>query len=202
MKLAQRGLVPLSHRGRVGEGETGRARLIIQGGTLPCPLVKLQNRNKPNGESALQTGINFIAASCIVLSQHVIAAPSTCTISSTPIDFGTYSVFSMSPNNNSGGGITIVCTNGSGSSFDVALSTGLSNGYASRLMKSGINQLNYNLYTSAARTAVWGDGTGGSSVMRANKGGTTTLTLFGQIPAEKDANVGTYSDSITATVNF
>ena len=202
MKRAQRGLVPLSHRGRVGEGETGRARLIIQGGTLPCPLVKLQNRMKPNGESGLQAAIKITAICFLIFSQPVFAKPSTCTITSTPVNFGAYSVFSMSPNNNSGGSIIIVCTNGSGGPFDVMLSTGASNGYASRVMKSGINTLNYNLYTSAARTAVWGDGTGGSSVMRANKGGTTTLTLFGQIPAEKDANVGTYSDSITATVNF
>jgi spore coat protein U-like protein len=69
-------------------------------------------------------------------------------------------------------------------------------------MKSGANLLNYNLYTSAARNVVWGDGTGGSNTMSATANGSTTLNIFGQIPASQDAAVGTYTDSITATVNF
>ena len=178
----------------------GKNNCIVK---LACVIpVNLQNRKKLIGESGNQTAIKITAICFLILSQPAFAKPSTCTINSTPINFGSYSVFSMSPNNNSGGSITIVCTNGSGGSFDVMLSTGLSNGYTSRVMKSGINQLNYNLYTSAARTSIWGDGSDGSNVMRASKGGTTTLTLFGQIPAEQDANVGAYSDSITATVNF
>jgi len=142
------------------------------------------------------------AAWFAVLPQLSFAASSTCTISATPVNFGAYSVFSTFPNNNSGGGVTVVCNNDSGGSFEVTLSTGLSNSYASRVMQSGANPLNYNLYTSAARTAVWGDGTGGSNTMMAAKNSTTMLNIFGQIPAGQDATVGTYTDSITVTVNF
>jgi spore coat protein U-like protein len=69
-------------------------------------------------------------------------------------------------------------------------------------MRSGANVLTYNLYTSAARTVIWGDGTGGSSTISARSNSTTILDLFGQIPAGQDVGVGTYTDSITTTVIF
>lgn len=69
-------------------------------------------------------------------------------------------------------------------------------------MKSGANILNYNIYTSASRTIVWGDGTGGSHTQTAYKNSTTTLNLFGQIPAAQDVANGIYIDDLIATVNF
>jgi spore coat protein U-like protein len=117
------------------------------------------------------------------------------------VDFGTYDVFSSFPNNNGVGSITIDCQGG-GSNILVALSNGQSSNYVSRLMRSGENSMKYNLYTSAARNVVWGDGTGGSSTMMINKNSTTTLSVFGQIPAEQDAAVGFYTDSITTIIIF
>ena len=146
--------------------------------------------------------IGATAAWLAVSSHSSFAEHSACALSVTSVNFGAYSVFSLSPNNISGGGITITCTNSNGDPFDVTLSTGQSNNYASRVMVSGVNTLNYNLYTSAARTSVWGDGTGGSSVMAADKDHTTTLSVFGQIPAGQDASVGIYTDRITVVVNF
>ena len=120
----------------------------------------------------------------------------------TGVSFGTYNVFTPISNTNGVGSLTISCNGGSAPGFVVTLSTGQSNTYSSRAMKNGGNSLNYNLYTSAARTVVWGDGTGGSNVMIAIKNGTTALNVFGEIPAEQDATVGIYTDSITAIVNF
>lgn len=137
-----------------------------------------------------------------VISQPSLAAPSCTFTSVTAVSFGAYDVFAVVPNNNGVGGLTIRCIGGGGPSFAVTLSTGQSNSYASRIMKSGVNQLNYNLYTTAARTAIWGDGTGGSSTLAATANSTTTLSVFGQIPAGQDVTVGTYTDSITATVTF
>ena len=137
----------------------------------------------------------------IIWPQSSFAAAS-CTIDSvSDVNFGTYDVFSSFANNNGVGNITINCK-GSASAFIVALSSGQSNSYISRLMKSGGNALSYNLYTSAARNIIWGDGTGGSSTMMINKNDTATLSLFGQIPAGQDAAVGAYTDNITTIVNF
>lgn len=137
-----------------------------------------------------------------VISQPSLAAPSCTFTSVTAVSFGAYDVFAAVPNNNGVGGLTIRCIGGGGPSFAVTLSTGQSNSYAARVMKSGANQLTYNLYTNSARTVIWGDGTGGSSMMTAAANSTTTLSVFGQIPAGQDVPVGTYTDSITATVTF
>ncbi|MFA7279349.1 MAG: spore coat U domain-containing protein [Sterolibacterium sp.] len=137
------------------------------------------------------------AALFAVLAQPACAA--SCTISTTPVSFGIYDVFAMNPNNNGIGSLTLVCSTDAG---NVALSTGQSNTYAARVMRSGANPLTYNLYTSAARTRVWGDGSGGSRVMRAAEKATTIFSIYGQIPAGQDAAVGTYTDNITVTITF
>ncbi len=151
-------------------------------------------------------GILLIGATTTVLiallSQTLPALASCRFTAVTGASFATYNVFTSLSNTGGVGSLTINC-NGSGSpSFVVTLSTGQSNTYFARVMKSGGNSLNYNLYTSAARTVVWGDGTGGSNVMTASRNGSTTLSIFGEIPAEQDATVGTYSDSITTIINF
>ena len=72
-------------------------------------------------------------------------------------------------------------------------------------MKSSGNSLNYNLYTDATYTSIWGSGSGGtSSVSKTNGSGETgsTITIYGKIPAEQDVYAGSYSDSITITISF
>jgi spore coat protein U-like protein len=137
----------------------------------------------------------------LIIWPHASYADASCRINSvSSVNFGTYDVFSSLANNNGVGSITIKCQ-GSASAF-VALSSGKSNSYVSRQMISGRNTLSYNLYTSAARNIIWGDGTGGSSTMVVNKNDNATLSLFGQIPAGQDAAIGSYTDNITTVVNF
>ena len=140
-----------------------------------------------------------VAASLAALSPGALAAVS-CTVSANPVIFSAYNVWDQSPNNSGVGRVRIDCKGGGGSS--VRLSTGQSNSYALRTMKSGANTLNYNLYTTAARDVVWGDGTGGSSFLTTGKNDTVTLDVFGQIPAGQDAAVGDYTDSVTVFVEF
>jgi len=137
---------------------------------------------------------------CSSLSLPVNAA---CLIASiNGVSFGQYDVFTSSSNTNGVGSLTVNCNGGGASTFVTSLSTGQSNTYSMRVMKSGGNSLNYNLYTSAARTVVWGNGTGGSNVISTLRSNNTALSIFGEIPAEQDPGVGTYTDSITATVSF
>ncbi len=65
--------------------------------------------------------------------------------------------------------------------------------------------LNYNLYLDAARTTIWGDGTGGTQVYsNANPPNNTnvTVTIYGRIPASQDVSAGSYTNTVTATINF
>lgn len=144
----------------------------------------------------------IVGAGTTILSAATFAAPSCSFNSSAPVSFGVYDVLSASPNVNGVGSITIKCQGGGPHTFVVSLSRGQSNSYAFRVMKSGGNSLNYNLYTSTQRTRVWGDGTGGSRTMTVERNSTTTLSIFGEIPAGQDAATGIYLDNIAATVDF
>jgi len=152
---------------------------------------------------SLASRITRIACAGLLASmcQAALARPS-CTFSSgSQVDFGIYDVFATLPNNFGVGSINVDC-NGGGGPFKVTLSTGQSHSFTSRQMRSGANVLNYNLYTAASRSTVWGDGTGPSSAMYAGRNSLSRLDIFGQIPALQDAAVGNYSDNITAIVNF
>lgn len=107
--------------------------------------------------------------------------------------------------------ITLTCTNGAQPT--VALNAGTTTGdaYTQRLMASGTNTLQYNLYTTNTYANVWGDGTTGGSktvqVATPSTGLSTpqTLTVYGQLPdspTNKNAVPGSYSDLITATVTY
>jgi spore coat protein U-like protein len=144
-----------------------------------------------------------MAAVLLIAMWQPLPAWASCSfISVTDVGFGTYNVFDALPNTSGVGSITIKCQGGPGYAYDITLSTGQSHSFASRLMKSGANSLSYNIYTSATRSIVWGDGTAGSSTQSAYKNNTTTLSLFGQIPAGQDVANGIYTDNLIATVIF
>jgi|JI10StandDraft_1071094.scaffolds.fasta_scaffold282357_2 spore coat protein U-like protein len=135
------------------------------------------------------------------MSSALLAKPSCNFTMGAPANFDLYAVFATMPNNSGVGSITIDCQGGGGP-FKVMLSTGQSNTFSVRTMRSGPNTLHYNLYTSAARSGVWGDGSGASGVMFASRNTRSNFYIYGQIPALQDAAVGTYSDNIIATVDF
>jgi spore coat protein U-like protein len=64
--------------------------------------------------------------------------------------------------------------------------------------------LQYNLYLDAARTAIWGDGTGGtqSYTTASPPSGTQVVTIYGRIVAGQDVAAGGFADTVTAIVNF
>lgn len=119
------------------------------------------------------------------------------------------------PNYTPGGGtqtgstnILVKCTKNS--PFTVALNAGATTGgtITQRLMGSGANTLQYNLYTSAALATVFGDGTAGSSTVPGTGTGiatAVTVTAYGQLPdnATNQAAVpGAYTDTITVTISY
>jgi spore coat protein U-like protein len=125
-----------------------------------------------------------------------------CTISAADLTFGVYSTIGSSDLDGSST-VQIKCT--LNASYTIALNAGTTAGgtIPARLMTSGAGTLGYNLYTTAGRTTVWGDGTGGSSsVAGTGSGLTQSLTVYGRINAAQNVETGSYSDVITATVSF
>lgn len=136
-----------------------------------------------------------------------------CTCNITRADnvaFGNYQPFS-SGDIDVAGTVEVYCfvTVGVTASIDISLSRGSSGSYTPRTMMSGSNTLNYNLYTNSSRTTIWGDGSGGTSIVTRNfilgllGSITLTNTVYGRLPAgQTTAAVGPYSDTITVTVEY
>jgi spore coat protein U-like protein len=152
----------------------------------------------------------FLRLSLAVLG-GLISVPAraalTCTfVSVADVAFANYDVFNVGSSTKTTGSITFQCNKVGGAQFmTLDLSAGNSGTYSPRRMRFGANTLNYNLYLDAANTQVWGDGTGGTSEFgpfdptdKKNQ----VVTIYATISAGQDVNVGMYTDSITATLNF
>jgi spore coat protein U-like protein len=129
-------------------------------------------------------------------------AEAACTIATTAMNFGTYSVFSATPTDTTST-FTADCGANDVNVF-INFSKGSSSTYTPRTLRNGSEVLNYNIYADAARTLIVGDQTGGTVHYTSSRPGDPpqTLTLYGRIPAGQDVAVGTYTDTVLATINF
>ncbi|WP_067065655.1 Csu type fimbrial protein [Roseateles chitosanitabidus] len=101
--------------------------------------------------------------------------------------------------------LTVECTNTT--PFTLSLSAGLNAGgitnFSQRKLKNGSYTLGYQLYTDAARTAIWGDGTSGSTTYGGNgTGGLLTVYIYGRLPSLTGTIPGTYTDTVTVTITY
>jgi spore coat protein U domain-containing protein, fimbrial subunit CupE1/2/3/6 len=125
-----------------------------------------------------------------------------CTISTTSVTFGSYDVFASTPTDTTG---TVSFTCSGNADVTIRLSKGGSSTFNPRTMNGGTDTLNYNLYKDAARTTVWGDGTGSTATYTQTAVPNSTaqnLTIYARIPAAQDVGAGTYTDSVTVTIDF
>lgn len=140
----------------------------------------------------------------------VARAVADCSVSATTVAFGSYNPFNATATDSTGD-IAVACTLGGIISlllsYQIKLSTGGNGSYAPRRMSSGANTLNYNLYTTAGRSTVWGNGTASTGTL--SDGyllgiGTTTrhYTVHGRVPALQNVQGGAYTDTITVTVDY
>lgn len=124
-----------------------------------------------------------------------------CTVTATDLAFGTYTSSSGSPLQ----GTTIVrttCTPSSG--YNIGLNAGTSTGATinQRKMSSGVNTLNYQLYSNATRTTIWGNTPGTDTVTGVGTGLAVDHTVYGSVPAAQVVPAGDYQDVITVTVSY
>lgn len=133
----------------------------------------------------------------------------TCSLSAIATSFGVYAPFSAMPLD-SAGSVTVTCEGLLGLlvSYEVQLSTGSSGSYAPRRLNGPGYQLDYNLYIDAARSSVWGDGSGGTTTVSDNYtlsvlfSVVRNYTVYGRMPAGQNVAPGSYTDTITVTINY
>jgi spore coat protein U-like protein len=125
-----------------------------------------------------------------------------CVVSANPLPFGNYDPTATTPVDATTT-LSVLCT--VGTSFTVGLNAGTASGatVTTRRMTNGANTLGYALYQEAARTNNWGN-TPGTDTPLATTAPIlpTTLTVYGRLPASQNVPAGSYTDTITVTVNY
>ena len=166
--------------------------------------------------SGLRVALIFVGAiGLAMVTSYVKAATDTatfsvtanivdaCDVQATNHAFGAYSP-SSSTALDATSTLSVYCT--VGTPYALALNIGTGGGtFTGRKMVSGGNELVYNLYTSAARTTVWGDGSGATGTVSGTGTGlltASTHTVYGRIGVNQDANPGSYSSTVTVTLTF
>jgi spore coat protein U-like protein len=136
----------------------------------------------------------------IAVSANVVA---NCTITTAALPFGQYSGAAINASTN----ITVTCSNLS--TYTVGLDTGKTSGATETTRQMNISPstagaLKYSLLTggySGSGSSNWGNVTG-TWVSGTGTGNAQTLTVYGVLPANQFVPVGSYTDTITATVTY
>lgn len=147
-----------------------------------------------------QAALAATATSSLNVTATVTA---NCTVSTSALAFGSVNVIGGS-NVDGTGGLTITCTNGTAWSAAAGIGSGSGASFTNRRMTAGANLLNYNLYTTTARTIVWGDGTASTGTLSGTgTGGAQSVTVYGRVGSgQTGVPAGSYADTVAVTVTY
>lgn len=144
-----------------------------------------------------------------LLILKVELAISGCTINTSPIRFGIYDPFLSIPSDTKGT-ITINCTSEVVKATLTLSQSSTSGSFNPRQMKGsgGTDLLNYNIYTDIARTIIFGNGAGGTGDIGIKRPTgppapwSQMIDIYGRIPPGQNVSVGSYSDTLTVTIDW
>ena len=151
--------------------------------------------------------LNILLAAAIFLTLlNTGTASAACSVSATPVSFGSYDTFSPSPTDTTGS-VIVTCDEQQPPRVIAAISQSASSGtFSPRWMHlaTGSDVLEYNIYTNKQYTKIWGDSSGNtyteSSAVKENK--PWVSTLYARIPAGQDVSAGSYNDTLTVTITW
>src|SRR5712691_1136728 len=153
-------------------------------------------RNQPSRrkkEDTMKRSVLSLAALItLALSTPMFAATATaslpinasvaanCSISTSAVNFGSYDPIgaNAAANLDATGTVTVTCTKGAGLSIDLGLGANAS-GATRRVNDGGTNYMNYELYSDAGRTTVWGSGASGLAIAVAPSKAARGFTVYG-----------------------
>jgi len=151
---------------------------------------------------ALSTSGTAQAATATTTFPVTATVLKACVVSANPLAFGNYDPTSGTPLDATTT-LSVLCT--VGTSFTVGLNAGTASGASvtTRRMVNGANTLSYALYQDSGRSTNWGN-TPGTDTPAATTApiAASSLTVYGRVTAGQNVPVGSYSDTITVTVNY
>jgi len=130
--------------------------------------------------------------------QVTATVANSCTVTATSLAFGNYTLAQLDGTPT----ITATCTNGT--TYTIGLDAGTFSGATTstrRMTGPSAAGLSYSLFSDSGRTTNWGNATG-SWVSGTGTGAAQVLTVYGRIPANQTALIGSYTDTVTVTVTF
>ena len=165
--------------------------ILTRGGIVPATALIVLAASPAGAQTA---------ASSLNVNATVTA---NCTVSTSALGFGSVNTIGGS-NVDGTGGLSITCTNGTAWSAAAGVGAGSGASFTSRRMTAGANVLNYNLYTSAARTTVWGDGTASTGLLSGTgTGAAQSVTVYGRVSSgQTGVPAGSYADTVSVTVTY
>jgi spore coat protein U domain-containing protein, fimbrial subunit CupE1/2/3/6 len=165
--------------------------------------------------AALLTAAGVASAASTATSTFNVTATvlKNCLVTSPDLAFGNYTPGSgtaLTGNTT----ISVRCTKTT--PYTVSLNVGAAanvtagSAYTQRLLVNGANTLQYNLFSNAGMTTIFGDGTGTTGTIAGTGNGVAaasaqSVTVYGQLPdsaTNQNSPPGAYTDQITVTVTY
>lgn len=125
-----------------------------------------------------------------------------CTIAANSLDFGQTGVITASITGSST--INVTCTNTTPYNVGLDAGTGAGSAGTTRFLNgTGANTdtVAFNLYRTPG-SGLWGSNQGVDTMAGTGNGNAQTLTVYGEVPAQKAPTPDNYKSTITATVYF
>jgi spore coat protein U-like protein len=148
----------------------------------------------------------LMATAAVLVAMALVggdAEAAQCSISATPVSFGTYDVFAAAPLD-SLGSVMYRCSGGA-KVIAITISDGWGGSFTPRKLLSFTGWLGYNLYRDPSRSVVWGNGTSGTSFYATTNipnNRDVSVPVYGRVDAGQDVRAGLYGDYVSVTVNF
>jgi spore coat protein U-like protein len=201
---------------------------LLTGGTLTTPFTvygrivagAALTGVKTVGNSDTVYSSNFSGAATITYAYYNLIAPgcttgssssfgfqatatviNNCTISTTPIAFGSNGVLTAALRKT--GTLSVQCVNNN--AYQIALNGGtVAGSVAGRQMKNSATNEKVSYRVSATLDGpLWGDGSGGTTLYSGTgNGAVQTVTMYGMVPVQGTPTPGDYKDTVTATIYF
>lgn len=130
---------------------------------------------------------------------------SSCVLTASSVAFGAYTPTATATSLTANGTINATCSNGV--VYNLALDGG-KGGIATRKMAGAASGnadfLFYNIYTTSAKTVIFGDGTtgNGSKITVTGNGNSQATTIYGSLLTNQYVTPDNYSDSLTVTMTY
>jgi spore coat protein U-like protein len=129
-----------------------------------------------------------------------ISVAAWCTISISPLGFGSVSNFNVVTDTSTT--FQSTCTNTT--TYAVGLDAGIGTGATTSLrkMQSGPKLASYTLFRDAGRTLNWGNTAGTDTLAGTGTGSQTSQSIYARLPIQAYPSAGSYTDTVTATITY